>query len=269
MLSPRLRRVEVARSGTDVGRTGYGLFVAVTLADGQRGELRLAEEIFASLAHESGADAVTVLDCGGGTGRVAVPIAQLGARVTVVDISVDALAALARRAAEVGVGDQVTALQGDVDDLSEAIGESVFDMAVVHGVLDAVDPRAALTGVRSALRPGGVASILVTNPAAGVLAKVLGGDLAGAVTELRDGRDLGADAIIALCRDLGFVVEQVRGVGVFAELIPFGSSQALTADGQSTAELLSELERLGSDRSPFREISARLHVVARRPLTEG
>ena len=44
-----------------------------------------------------------VLDVGGGTGGLAVPLAALGHRVTVVDPSPDALAALARRASESGV----------------------------------------------------------------------------------------------------------------------------------------------------------------------
>jgi len=48
-----------------------------------------------------------VLDCGGGSGTYAVPLAARGASVTVVDISADALATLARRAAEAGVGDRV------------------------------------------------------------------------------------------------------------------------------------------------------------------
>ena len=39
-----------------------------------------------------------VLDCGGGTGRFAVPLAAAGATVTVLDVSVDALATLRRRA---------------------------------------------------------------------------------------------------------------------------------------------------------------------------
>ncbi|MEV1147933.1 methyltransferase domain-containing protein, partial [Micromonospora sp. NPDC049799] len=45
---------------------------------------------------------LTVLDVGGGTGGFAVPLAHAGHRVTVVDASPDALAALTRRAAEAG-----------------------------------------------------------------------------------------------------------------------------------------------------------------------
>src|SRR3954471_18420577 len=76
-------------------------------------------------AHASeapGAPAVLdVLDVGGGTGGFAVPLAVLGHRVTVVDPSPDALAALQRRAREAGV--DVRAVQGDA-----------------AGLLDVVDP---------------------------------------------------------------------------------------------------------------------------------
>src|SRR5690606_3836897 len=61
-----------------------------------------------------------VLDVGGGTGGFAVRVAALGRgtgvehRVTVVDPSPDALAALDRRAREQGVDDLVTGVQGDL-----------------------------------------------------------------------------------------------------------------------------------------------------------
>jgi S-adenosylmethionine-dependent methyltransferase len=51
-----------------------------------------------------------VLDLGGGTGGFAVRVAELGHRATVVDPSPDALASLARRAADAGVSDQVRGL---------------------------------------------------------------------------------------------------------------------------------------------------------------
>ncbi|HZP54968.1 methyltransferase domain-containing protein, partial [Actinocrinis sp.] len=53
-----------------------------------------------------------VVDVGGGTGGFAVALARLGHRVTVVDPSPDALAALERRAAEAGVSGSVRAAQG-------------------------------------------------------------------------------------------------------------------------------------------------------------
>src|SRR6478752_1433182 len=66
---------------------------------------------------EAGTD---VLDIGGGTGGFAVRVAELGAQVTVVDPSPDALAALARRARELAV--DVSAVQGDLSTLLDVTG---------------------------------------------------------------------------------------------------------------------------------------------------
>jgi S-adenosylmethionine-dependent methyltransferase len=247
---------------------------------GQRDELRLVVGILASFGAApigkvggwvapADLDAVTVLDCGGGTGRIAVALAQLGAQVTVVDISVDALATLSRRAIEAGVADRVYAVQGDVEALGECLGDQLFDLALLHGVLDAVDPAVTLSGLRAVLRPGGAASVLVTNPAAGIIAKVLGGELEAALEDLRGGADFGASAITRLCEQAGFEVEQVRGVGVFSELIPFGAPGGVTAAGNSVGEIAAELEARSSDVAPFRDIAGRLHVLARRPLVTG
>ena len=73
-----------------------------------------------------GADAeqrASIVDLGGGTGGFAVPLAELGHRVLVVDPSPDALAALGRRAAEHGVTDLVTGVQGDVVTGTQGTGE--------------------------------------------------------------------------------------------------------------------------------------------------
>src|SRR5881392_399688 len=71
---------------------------------------------------------LTVLDVGGGTGGFAVPIAQAGHRVTVVDASPDALAALTRRAADAGVADRVRAVQGDGDALAGLVEPGSVDL---------------------------------------------------------------------------------------------------------------------------------------------
>jgi 2-polyprenyl-3-methyl-5-hydroxy-6-metoxy-1,4-benzoquinol methylase len=215
---------------------------------------------------------VSILDCGGGSGRLAVPLARLGATVTVVDISVDALATLSRRAAEATVADRIRPVPGDIEGLADVVDSAAFDIALVHGVLDIVDGAATLAGVRAALRPGGRASVVVTNPAAGVLSKVLAGDLDSALDDLRawsgsiqSGHHLDAAAVTSMCLAAGLDVEQVSGVGVFTELIPSGALGAVTAAGHSVAELAAELEARSADQSPFREIAARLHVLARRP----
>src|SRR4051812_12770986 len=81
-----------------------------------------------------------LLDCGGGSGTYAVPLAVAGADVTVVDISADALATLSRRAAEAGVASAVHPLQGDVEALAELVGTDRFDLVLAHGILESVEP---------------------------------------------------------------------------------------------------------------------------------
>src|SRR4051794_24868824 len=87
-----------------------------------------------------------VLDIGGGTGGFAVRLAGLGHRVTVVDPSPDALAALARRADEDDVADRVTGLQGDLANLRELLPDAAdheidheIDLVLCHRVLGLVD----------------------------------------------------------------------------------------------------------------------------------
>ncbi len=79
---------------------------------------------------------LAVVDAGGGSGGFAVPIAELGHRVIVVDPSPDSLASLERRAAEAGVGDRVSGRQGDLDTLAEAVGPEQADILLCHDVLE-------------------------------------------------------------------------------------------------------------------------------------
>jgi hypothetical protein len=74
---------------------------------------------------------------------------------------------------------------------------------------------------------------------------------------------LDLSAVQARCAELGLVVEQVHGVGVFTELVPGADPEAPPATSDGAA--LAELEQLASGRSPFREIASRVHVLARRP----
>jgi len=208
-----------------------------------------------------------VLDCGGGSGTFAVPLAQAGAKVTVVDISIDALATLNRRAAEGGVGDHIVGLQGDLETQLDALAGQSFDLVLAHGILEVLDDSAAAFAVMAGvLAPGGLLSVLVSNPAAGVLSRALAGDVSAALRDFAelDAREarVGPSSVRALCAAHGLEIESVHGVGVFTELIP---GAALDAPG--VRESLAELEAGSSTRSPFIEIAGRQHLLARRPAS--
>lgn len=212
---------------------------------------------------QQGRAAPRVLDCGGGSGGLAVPLAAFGAVVTVVDVSVDALATLTRRAVEAGVSDRVTAVQGDAEYLADLVPAGAFDLVLAHDVLEDVgNPELVLRQVAGVLRPGGVLSVVAANPVAGVLARALTGDLAGALAALSRpaGPDGTVEALTALCQAAGLQVHSVEGLGVFTDLVP-----GIELDRPGALATLAELEAAVASRPPYRDIAARLHLQARRP----
>ncbi|GAA0567166.1 methyltransferase [Paractinoplanes ferrugineus] len=213
---------------------------------------------------------LTVVDVGGGTGGFAVPLAQSGHRVTVVDASPDALAALTRRAADAGVAERVRAVQGDGDALAGLVEPGSADLILCHSVLEVVDqPADVIAAVTAALRPGGAVSVLVASRAAAVLGRAVNGHLrsafaladdpeghAGARDTLR--RRYDAETAGALLRSVGLEVEETHGVRVLTDLLP---ASVVEEDPQA----LLDLELALAARPPFRDIASQLHLFARRP----
>ena len=120
-----------------------------------------------------------VLDLGGGTGGLAVPLAALGHAVTVIDPSPDALASLRRRATEVGVS--IQAEQGDTESLSGQIAPGSMDLVCCHGTLEMVDdPPAALAALVVTLAPAAVLSVVAAGRLGAVVSRALAGHLAQA-----------------------------------------------------------------------------------------
>ncbi|MBA8953719.1 methyltransferase domain-containing protein [Actinomadura namibiensis] len=211
-----------------------------------------------------------VVDVGGGTGGFAVPLAELGHRVTVVDESPDALAALERRAAESGV--TVRALQGDVVDLPDLLGTGSADLVLSHSVLEYVDdPAAAMAAITQAVRPGGSVSVLVAGQVGAALHRAVAGHFQDArrVLDDPDGRwgdhdrtprRFTRESLTALAEDADLRVAELHGVRIFADLVP-GS----LLDGETdSAEALLALERAAAVHPVLRELATQLHLVADR-----
>ncbi len=210
-----------------------------------------------------GSAAPRILDCGGGSGSLAVPLAAQGAQVTVVDVSIDALSTLLRRAAEAGVSDRVTAVQGEAESLTELVPAGAFDLVLAHDVLeDVANPELALRQVVTALRPGGVASVVVANPVAAVLGRVLIGDVTGALAAFHQPAHhaYDIDLLSDQCLAAGLQMHSVEGLGVFTDLVP-----GLELERPGAAAALAELENAVAGQAPYRDIASRLHVLARRP----
>jgi S-adenosylmethionine-dependent methyltransferase len=210
-----------------------------------------------------------VVDVGGGTGGFAVPLAQAGHGVIVVDSSPDALAALTRRAAEAGVGARVRAVQGDAHALTDLVEPGGADIVLCHSVLEVVDaPAEVVAGIAGVLRRGGAASVIVANRSAAVLARAMAGhlDMAMALLHSPDGsagprdtlrRRYDVESATALVAKAGLQVEEVQGVRVVADLVP-----GTVLDRDHDALMAFELATAGL--TPFRDIATQLHLLARR-----
>lgn len=210
-----------------------------------------------------------IVDIGGGTGGFAVPLAELGHHVQVIDPSPDALASLDRRAREGGVADLVSGQQGDLADLPSLVEEA--DLVLCHGVLEMVDdPAASLAAIADVLRPGGHLSLLVAQRHAAVVARAMAGHFQAARELLdgdsttasagRGGRRFTHDDVVELIAAAGLQPVSVQAVRVFADLVP-GSLLDLEP-GAATA--LVELERAVATRPEYLPLAAQLHVIARR-----
>ncbi|POM24005.1 Malonyl-[acyl-carrier protein] O-methyltransferase [Actinomadura rubteroloni] len=238
---------------------------------GGRGRVRSAvlwDAVLARVASEGPRD---VVDVGGGTGGFAVPLAERGHRVTVVDANPDALAALERRAAEAGV--VVRAVQGDAVDLPGLLGPATADLVLCHNVLEFVDdPAAAMAALTAALRPGGTLSVLAAGRLGGVLSRALGGHFADARAALADPsgrygaqdrmpRRFTRESLAELAAGAGLRDVALQGVRIFADLVPSG----LTDGDAESAEALLALEAAAAVHPVLRDLAAQLHLLADRP----
>jgi ubiquinone/menaquinone biosynthesis C-methylase UbiE len=234
-----------------------------------------ADVIAEALARMVGArPGAAVVDVGGGSGTRAVPLARAGCRVLVVDASTDALASLARRAADVGVSDRISAVQADADRLgADDVPDASADLVLYHHVVEEVDdPVRSLTSAVRVLRPAGRLSIVVPGRLSAVLAEALAGrySVASAILAGDPAPDssgyAGASAarcyetaaLRALMERAGLAVESVTGVGVMTVL---AGNRARGADDPALVRLENELGR----HPVLGQLAADLHAVGIRP----
>jgi len=219
------------------------------------------------------------LDLGGGTGAIALRLARLGFRVTLLDASQPMLDFARRAAQEAGVAEKITLKLGDAGQLATLFPLGSFDLILCHNVLEFVDhPRAVLRSAARALRgPSGMLSVLVRNQPGEVLkAALLNGDLAGAERNLTavwgdeslyggTVRLFTAENLKAMLQESSFAVIAQRGVRVISDYLPLKVSR------NDEYERIFELERKLGSRLEFAAVARYVHCIAHRlgGVTEG
>ena len=197
----------------------------------------------------------------------------LGHRVTVVDPSPDALAALARRADEEGWPTGSPASRATWATCASWRPRAGVDLVLCHGVLGLVDdPAAPWPRSPRCCAPAAPSRLLVSQRHAAVLARAMAGHFAQALALLTRRRAAAGRRPASAgspprssptcSRTPASTPTAVHGVRVFTDLVP---SSLLDLEPGAAAALL-ELERAVASRPEYLTLATQLHV-ARHALT--
>lgn len=234
--------------------------------DSPWGRLRylVAERILQAEADRLGPH-LRVLDVGGGDGMDAVPLALAGHDVTVLDQSAAWLAEAEGRAEAAGTS--VRTVVGDLDD-PPALAE--FDLVLCHFVLQ-YRPEGAddLTRLAAFVRPGGILSVMLPNPAALVLRQLVGTGPDAALAELgaestrtvtfdHPVRKVPAEQLVEGLEAAGLPVVRRYGLRIANDLL-VANEPKHEAD---YFEKLLQLELALCDREPFVRVGGMYQLVA-------
>ncbi|MFC5186370.1 methyltransferase domain-containing protein [Actinomadura harenae] len=232
---------------------------------------RLVAHTLARSAGVAAGRPLRVLDVGGGDGGDALPLADLGHHVTVLDHSAALLARAERAAADAGLTGRVRAVLGDLAEAA-SLGP-VFDLVLCHNVLHyRDDPARSVAAVARAARPNGAVSLLSPNPAMDVLSRAVrlaDPDAALAMLDAptlrsetfgREMRRVEADDAARVLGAAGCVVTHRFGIRCVSDLV---ADDGLKHD-PAFAERLERLELALCDREPYLRTARFWHLVARR-----
>lgn len=231
-----------------------------------------------NLQHLIGAGAAwRVLDVGAGDGRDALPLAQHGHMVLLLDRDAAMLAEAERRAAELGVGGRLCTQQVDVGAGELSLDPGSHDLVLCHNLLQYLpDPAPLLQALAQVLRPGGWLSLLIPNPAAETLRLALQqheltAALASLTATTHRNHFYGVEmhlrslsAWSALLSEAGFEASDYAGVRCVNDYI---NDDAVKFSEDGFARLLALETALGW-RSPYRDIARLWQITARKPASQ-
>lgn len=220
-----------------------------------------------------------VLDAGGGTGSYALPLAQQGYQVCLLDFSAQMLAIARQKVEQLDPSllERMDFCCALVEETPGLFPSDHFDLVLCHTLLEYVsEPQEVLQALTTVLRPGGLISLLFANPYADVLRWALAkGDLERARLALHERvssadlfglprRTFPAEMVQEAMTQAGMEVVAEYGVRIFADYLP---AEKL-ADPEFFARLL-ELEMAAGTLHPYRLIARYTHLLGRKLITDA
>ena len=208
---------------------------------------------------------LSVLDAGGGSGRLAARMAEAGNRVTLCDPSQEMLAIARKTAREAELAGEITFVQSAVQDLGSHLRRR-FDLVVCHAVLEWLgEPADAPGHLAEFMAPSGGLSLMFYNFNGALLKRAVRGQLVDALREIDAAAEPRADGATPLREQdvrawlsaVGLEVQHRAGIRIFHDHV-----QA-PLDDRALADLLA-LELRCRTEEPFASLAQHLHLVCRR-----
>ena len=247
-----------------------GLSERYNALDGNLGQVVRRHLLSRQLGAHLPSPPARIVDVGGGAGQQSIPLAADGHEVTILDHSPEMLGEARRRLGDEdeGVRRRVRLVEGAGEDLPGILGADAFDAALCHGVVMYLeDPRTMIRGLASAVRPGGLVSVLAKNAAALAMRPALRGRYRDALALLGADRAAGhlgvvtrgdtVEGLSGAFDQAGLAVERWYGVRVFTDHL------GDRPPGDGLSDVL-ELELRAGASDPYRSVARLIHLVGRR-----
>ena len=217
-----------------------------------------------------------VLDAGGGSGELALRLAQRGYRVWLLDYAPAMLDQARHAALSLPSDDQarLTFCLLSADEVSNAFAPGFFQVITCHTLVEYLhQPQITIGELASLLSDGGLLSLSFVNRHAEVLRQVWSrGDPDGALDRLEDGsfsaglfdipgQAYATEEVSAWLPPLGLTVTARCGVRTFADQVPDDR-----LDEPAFLDALLRLESAAARLDPYRRIARYIHLLARKDV---
>jgi len=218
----------------------------------------------------------TVLDVGGGAGGQALPLAQAGYDVTLLDSSPAMLDKARQRLAALApeTRQRVRLVEGDGEAADGAVDGRRFAAVLCHGVIGYLDdPEPMVTQLCRCAAPGGIVSIMTGNAKTGAVRPALERRWDDALAAFDATTEIGVLGVRTRADTVEELSELVRthgveplhwyGVWLFVDWLEFSGVQ-LDPDDVEQRAAIAAVELEASRRDPYRQLSRVFHLVGRK-----
>jgi S-adenosylmethionine-dependent methyltransferase len=205
---------------------------------------------------------LSILDAGGGAGRMTVALAKLGNQVTLCEPAKEMLEK-AQRSANTEHLNNISFVNKALQDFSTT---QLFDIILNHAVLEwLAEPKAALEHLVKQLEPNGYLSLMFYNRNAVIFKDVLAGDFA--LEALREGvvksgwnekaKPLFPETVVAWLNEFGMHIKSRAGIRIFHDHIA-------QEDKEGRLKQLLKVEQAMRKQEPFASLAQHIHLVCQK-----